>query len=657
MADPDEVSQLTRTSAMRTESGSGPRHILSVDYGTTYTGVAWILTSGDANNPSGIEQIHTIENWGGRNEPKVPSKITYTAIQGRTERWGYGVGDSPYVLKETKLDLEKPRRIEALEDLLRTIAVLDYMSVREHNVLAEDIPRHVTKTPLEIVTDYLCHIAAAVRRNILAGPAHGLGQFPVDLIFTHPVEWDKQGMNLTFRAVMSSFGKEFPEIAQTNGKIYMASESEACAQYTMRDSQEAAIGSLAKGDCFIVVDAGGGTVDLAAYLVKEVEPFRVKLATNPTGRRCGAALIDDEFMNGFLPCRLSVAEIEQLRFSGGSDDRFGGAAHKSLRRGQEQVLSEFIHLKHTFEGPLDNGNHPGPSWINLPRGVGTPDERMLIRAGQLGITCQNMMDMFEVSLRGTRELIEGQVRMLDGLQLPARAIFFSGGLSRNKYALKELTALAGVLGLDPFSGSDSWTAVAKGAALMAMDVGCGPLLQPNIPCPFHIGVVLSTRYTSYDHDLRQKYTDTFDGVNRAKDHIQWVVARGDLVTMEGIKERVKITRKFSPHGSLNGQINVVVSRYEGPQNPPSKFTVNDDESRTTYSLNYTLASITPDKRRRCPSAYVEVHNESGPSYCQVQLELEIQVSQRSSQAEVRLIWGRTGDHGGWPLSKTQYIPF
>lgn len=186
------------------------------------------------------------------------------------------------------------------------------------------------------------------------------------------------------------------------------------------------------------------------------------------------------------------------------------------------------------------------------------------------------MNMFEVSLRGTRELIEGQVRMLDGLQLPARAIFFSGGLSRNKYALKELTTLAGVLGLQPFSGSDSWTAVAKGAALMAMDVGCGPLLQPNIPCPFHIGVVLSTRYTSYDHDLRQKYTDTFDRVDRAKDHIQWVVARGDLVTMEGIKERVKIARKFSPHGSLNGQINVVVSRYEGPQNPPSKFTVNDD---------------------------------------------------------------------------------
>lgn len=288
--------------------------------------------------------------------------------------------------------------------------------------------------------------------------------------------------------------------------------------------------------------------------------------------------------------------------------------------------------------------------------------------------------MFEVSLYGTRELIKGQVRQVeDGRGLKARAIFFSGGLSRNKYVRKDLEALADELGLRPFSGSDSWTAVAKGAALMAMDIGCGPLLQPNIPSPFHIGVVLSTRYMTFDHDLRQKYTDTFDEIDRAKDHIHWVVAKGDLVTMDGIKERVKIMRKFTPDGSLNGEINVVVSRYDGPRNPPSKIKVNDDGEciapcnnaasrqnpdrlltalRAIHSLKYNLANITSDMRRRCPSAYVSIQNESGPSYCQVQLELEIKVSQRSSQAEVRLIWGRTGeDDEGCPMSRTKCIPF
>jgi len=245
--------------------------------------VAWVLTNGDVNNPLSLEHIRTIEKWGGHNEPKVPSKITYSVTQSNTERWGYGVGGSAHILKETKLSLGKRSRPEALDVLRRTLEVLDSMSIRELNVLAEGLPRHVMKTPVEVVTDYLLHIAKAVRRAILSEPTHGLGQFPVDLIFTHPVEWDKQAMNLTFRAVTESFGRIFPELVETHGRIYMASEPEACAQYTMRDSQEGAIQSLMKGDCFIVVDAGGGTVDLAAYRVRDIDPFRVELATKPTG--------------------------------------------------------------------------------------------------------------------------------------------------------------------------------------------------------------------------------------------------------------------------------------------------------------------------------------------------------------------------------------
>jgi len=196
------------------------------------------------------------------------------------------------------------------------------------------------------------------------------------------------------------------------------------------------------------------------------------------------------------------------------------------------------------------------------------------------------MTMFSDSLEGAKGLIEDQVRLLDGLNLRAHAVFLSGGFSRNKYVLKELEAYARDLGgLESFSGADSWTAVAKGAALMAMDVGCGPPLLPNIPCPFHIGVVLSTRYMSFDHDPPQKYTDTFDGVDRAKDHIQWVVTKGDLVAYKnGIEERVKITRKLSPDGSLNGRIVVVASRCDGPRGPPSKLKVDDDGEYAPFAL-------------------------------------------------------------------------
>lgn len=109
-------------------------------------------------------------------------------------------------------------------------------------------------------------------------------------------------------------------------------------------------------------------------------------ADQQEGRRCGAALIDQNFLEKFLPRRLSREDIDTLRFSGGYGDHVGGAAHKSLRRGEEDLLEQFIGLKHSFKGLLDNGREPEPSWVNLPQGVGTLDEGKLIKHGLLGIS-------------------------------------------------------------------------------------------------------------------------------------------------------------------------------------------------------------------------------------------------------------------------------
>jgi hypothetical protein len=100
--------------------------------------------------------------------------------------------------------------------------------------------------------------------------------------------------------------------------------------------------------------------------------------------RCGAALIDKTFVEDFLPSRLSAADIAHLKFSEGSEDRLKVAGGPP-RFGREQILKQFIGLEHDFEGPLD-GSDTDPSWIDPPPGVGTPDEKKLIKPGQLGIT-------------------------------------------------------------------------------------------------------------------------------------------------------------------------------------------------------------------------------------------------------------------------------
>jgi len=97
---------------------------------------------------------------------------------------------------------------------------------------------------------------------------------------------------------------------------------------------------------------------------------------------------------------------------------------------------------------------------------------------------------------------------------------------------------------------------------MGLGIGC-ELPAPNIGCPYHIGVVLADRFKIYSHKEIQLYTDTFDGVNRAKDHIKWVVAKDDLVTPhEGIEKKVKIIHKVTRTGKKAGRVVTVLSNHE-----------------------------------------------------------------------------------------------
>jgi hypothetical protein len=222
-------------------------------------GVAWILTTGE--EPS-LAKINVVRNWGVKISEKVPSTLTYSPNKG--EQWGHGIGDSAYVIQRTKLELEVPSREHALDGLRKTLLedqLLEDFSAP--NSLQNGIPFHLIKSPSDIVTDYLTHVAKCVRRDIESqkDKAH-LKQFPIDYVITHPAEWDSRAKNLTFRSVKAAFDRVFREAAKKKSSVHLVTEPEACAQYTRRDAKEGTgvMSDLVPGECFIVVDAGGGTV-------------------------------------------------------------------------------------------------------------------------------------------------------------------------------------------------------------------------------------------------------------------------------------------------------------------------------------------------------------------------------------------------------------
>lgn len=92
---------------------------------------------------------------------------------------------------------------------------------------------------------------------------------------------------------------------------------------------------------------------------------------------------------------------------------------------------------------------------------------------------------------------------------------------------------------------------------MGLGVDCRPP-QAVYWAREHIGVKLTTNFLAYEHTTQQRYTDSFDLADRARDNIKWVVMRGDLILHDRpILRSQAIIRKMSQHGNRRGTVVLV----------------------------------------------------------------------------------------------------
>ncbi|KAK4460502.1 chaperone protein DnaK [Cladorrhinum samala] len=551
--------------------GHQARYIICVDYGTTFTGAAWILTR-PRTKPT-INDIQVVRNWvhGADIKPKVPSEYTYSANSG--QKWGFNIGHTAYIIKWTKLRLQVPSRLGALKAMRNALEEADKLEPggpgRQRG--RAEIPRHLIRTSAEIATDYLKEVIHQVRLDIEREKnVKTLEQFPIDVVITRPGKWDQRGRNLTFRAVMSAFDAVFRDIAVIPGQIRLATEPEACAQYTLQAARAAdavTTHQLRVGECFIVVDAGGGTVDLVSYRIDQLEPeFKFTRIGSVSSETYGATLIDRRFLYEFLPERLGPVHHERLLSLGGLRDRHGSSSHNVLKMGEQQLLEEFQRRKFAFAGG------PCPDMVvGLPKTLSIPDSADgRIRQGQLLISWQDMEAMFSDCVAGIRDMIEKQLLQIDRARrrqesLTVRNIFLSGGFSDNEYLFKCVKELANGNHAELIRAKDAWTAVAQGGVLLGLGLECS-VPPPVAACPYNLGVQVSTKFAPYHHSAQQRYKDFLDGMERAQDHIQWFALKGDLIEPdEPTHKTVDLVRKFSPRGSKTGRVTIIVSTADDPQ--------------------------------------------------------------------------------------------
>jgi len=166
--------------------------VVAVDYGTTFTGVAYLPISGiqkeeDLETLAG--EINVIKSWAKREADKVPSDFSYSpSLVNGCQQWGYDIDEFSRVLKWTKLALEETYdREQELRNLSSLLYEMRLVNLTTSLVLNNDLPRHLSKEPEDILKDYLEQVAEKTYEEIVSQVGRRfLEQTPVDIVVTHP---------------------------------------------------------------------------------------------------------------------------------------------------------------------------------------------------------------------------------------------------------------------------------------------------------------------------------------------------------------------------------------------------------------------------------------------------------------------------------------
>jgi len=238
--------------------------VIAIDFGTTYTGVAFAYapqadTTGETVlNPDQLrDKITVLKSWpgvAGSYSEKVPTTLAYNA-GGQLMAWGGTVGSShPITISHFKLGLQQglgehygapPNKSLAGSNLERMFSTDGW----KHANLPNKKPYNYVEDFLTEIRDYVVNVA--LPKDF--GQAF-LTSVSIRYVLTVPAIWSDKAKDMTQRAAVSA--------GIPSSRLTLVTEPEAAALYCSTLCHEV---DLKDGDCFVVCDAGGGTVVRPLY--------------------------------------------------------------------------------------------------------------------------------------------------------------------------------------------------------------------------------------------------------------------------------------------------------------------------------------------------------------------------------------------------------
>ena len=470
----------------------------------------------------------------------MPTTLAYVNGPDKEPAWGFAIPPEadPQTLRWLKLLLE-PDFSWSASSLAKEL--VDPIPT---NRLLEDLGL----SPLEAATTFLRLFWQHVEQQIIrehSEQTYKLAEKHV--VLTVPAVWSDAAKQNTFNMA------EGAGLGRKDLNLSTVAEPEAAAIAVLRNRSRAE--TLEEGDCFIVVDAGGGTVDLTSYMMRKKYPLTLTEATVGNGDVCGAVFLEANFRK-LLRTYLGDQVYDNL------DPEC-----------EARIIRDFEHgIRRLYDGE-------GPREYNIIM-PGVPEGTCSqIRSGLLRLSTEELQPVFIPIVQKIERLIRKQLSLLQAQDMWPKAIVLVGGLGTNKYLAKFLKELYydipegdDQLPIEILQPEISWESVSTGAVrseLLRTQPSVGPPVDRRI-ARYNLGLNTRQKWIDGHFNEAQKRFDEEHGYV-AVDCPIWFLHKGDqLVT--GLTKDIPVTQNFSDgdiedslqadkrHPYINSTLTFIMSR-------------------------------------------------------------------------------------------------
>ncbi|KAI8952993.1 hypothetical protein F4801DRAFT_588605 [Xylaria longipes] len=483
--------------------------VVGIDFGTTYSGVSWLIYK--TGSPPGQPEVVTLWQTSQDNRRnnsdshKVPSKIHYD--EHGELLWGFRIPAGAETVEWFKLLLLNDG------DLKKHLKTSSHLHDAKQSLL------RLRKTPIQLVGEYLKVLWDRVIEQISNAKGEDLIKgMPFHVVLTVPAIWTDYARDRMREAAGLAGILKHRDAGKTT--LSFISEPEAAAIATMPELENRA--DLQVGDSFVVVDAGGGTVDIISYKINTIEPLSVSECVE--GALCGGTFLDKEFE---VLLKRAVGK-ESWNKMNGSD----------IRR---MMNNEWEHgIKKAFNG------EPDYYTVEIPSRA---------QSAPVQFSSEQLQLIFDKVLLQTGALVQKQISAVKAKtwRLP-KLVILVGGFGRSPYMFKYLKGkVDNRVVILQARLEKPWTAICRGAALFGATSSSATGINGLLPVQSRIarqnyGWTFSVPFFEAFHDQRDKRWDDITQQWLATDQMQWIVKRGEDISLEKMK-----TYQYVRHWKVDDQ--------------------------------------------------------------------------------------------------------